>query len=115
MKVDKKIIYQVRQNLWRRDYRVRDVSDTALGFHLLVQGKFRVKVKMHGEIMDPKGVDVVAEVAKGSGAFKGQIKILYYTPGGTFTSPSDVFGLPTSKEKHGKKETGKKEGKKARD
>lgn len=35
----------VKQNLWRRNYRVKDVSYAGIGFDLLVEDKWRVEVK----------------------------------------------------------------------
>lgn len=35
----------VKQNLWRRNYRVKDVSYAGIGFDLLVEDNWRVEVK----------------------------------------------------------------------
>lgn len=105
----KEAIYKVRQNLWRRDFRVQDMSGTELGFDLLVEGKYRVIVNHDGM---GRSYDVIAQVSEGTGAFKGKFAIAYSTKDvHTTTLPSRVFGLPKSKGKYGKKIEGKKEGK----
>lgn len=111
---EKKIINVVQRNLWSRGYRVKVFSDTNLGFDLLVEGKFRVRVKPNEKRVSTEGVDVIAGVEEGTGAFKGKFRIVYHTNGGSHLSPSHVFGLPMSKDKtYGKKESRKKGGKKA--
>ena len=115
---DRKIINVVQRNLWSRGYRVKVFSDTNLGFDLLVEGKFRVRVKAGEKLGSSKGIDkfhVIAGVEEGTGAFKGKFRIVYHTHDeGSHLSPSHVFGLPMSKDKtYGKKEGRKKGGKKA--
>lgn len=107
---DKEFIKVVQRNLWSRGYRVQTFSDTNLGFDLLVEGKFRVRVKANEKRVSTEGVDVIAGVEEGKGAFKGKFRIVYHTNEGTHLSPSHVFGLPMSKDKT----YGKKEGKEGR-
>ena len=116
MSKSKDLIYKVRRNLWDRAYSVIDISDTALGFDLLVEGKFRVRVKSSRDQMLSEDGFVIANVQIGLGAFKGRYVITYLTrsqTGGTAIStnnPVHVFGLPLKKVEG--YETKKVEGKK---
>lgn len=110
----KDLIYQVRKNLWSRGWSVKDMSDSELGFDLLVEGKHRVKVvgRFDGEF-DGTKYDFVACAAKGTGAFAGKVAIRYRSMEEYLEGPADAFGLPTSKDKkYGKKVEGKEGSKK---
>ena len=112
MSKSKELIYKVRRNLWDRGYSVKDISDTALGFDLLVEGKFRVRVKSaRDKVPNDIGL-VIASVQTGLGAFKGRYVITYITPAIATNSPVKVFGLPARKVEG--YETKKVEGKKGK-
>ena len=112
MEKSKDLIYKVRRNLWDRGYSVRDVSEFGLGFDLLVEGKFRVRVYGGREKLPPEAGCALASVHMGAGAFKGQVVIRYITPELNTIKPVEVFGLPLSKSKVEGYETKKVEGKK---
>jgi hypothetical protein len=104
-------IYQVRQALWNRGYKVNDFSDSNLGFDLLVEKRYKVRVQEMGEYLAASEDYIVAEVSKGRGVFKGKVGVFYKTPKISTNVPQNVFGFNSEKSKD--KNYGKKEGKKS--
>ena len=112
------IIKIVQTNLRSRGYRVRKLSDTALGFDLLVQDKFRVLCIRQKEVITIKSdqdinFDVIAMVS--FDAAKRPV-IQYSNRDFGFkptVSPKEVFGEVKSKGKNeSKKIKGKSESEK---
>ena len=112
MSKSKELIIKVKQNLSNRGYAVRDLSDTTLGFHLLVENKYRVIVQKHkdegkcaGDESSPW--DTIALVSFDAAK---RMVILYTNAGEPSLDPRIVFGQP-SRRNYGKKVEGKKGGK----
>lgn len=100
MSKSKDLIYKVRRNLWDRGYSVKDVSDSTLGFDLLVESKFRVSVqKIIDERFDASKYDIIAVVTIGRGGFAGRVAIRYVGTAQSFDGPVNAFGLPANKSK----------------
>ena len=109
----KELIYKVRRNLWDRGYAVKDMSDTTLGFHLLVEGKYRVFVTKRGSaiVEDANARDVIALVSFDA----AQRVVIQYTGGnvdGLTIHPHEVFNTPRRSWNHGKEIKGQKASKK---
>ena len=114
----KEIIIKVKQRLWDLGYVVKDLSDTTLGFHLLVEGKVRVLVMKQpkdgqcgGDESSP--FDTVALVSFDAAK---RMVIMYTNAGEPALDPRVVFGEPSrrnyakkSEGQKGKKKSGKKE------
>lgn len=109
----------VKKRLWASGYRVQDMSASALGFDLLVEGKHRVCVRKEGTGLGDS--DMTAVVSFDA----AKRPVVLYTVAGVSDgsiSPQSVFGLPESKskdngnkkEKARTKSAGKKGGKKAK-
>ena len=80
------------------------MSRTELGFDLLVEGKYRLRMeKRIGEI-EADDQSIIVSISKGKGAFKGKTAITYRTPVMTTNVPSTIFGLPAAAKSKGKYE-----------
>jgi len=110
----------VQKNLWRRNYRVKDVSRMKLGYDILVNEKYRVEIKsMRGPSttikLDPSKFDVFCVIALNDFRDfiyylrdKKDIKLFFRSTGVIALSteiikkhftrkPQEVFGEPITK------------------
>lgn len=107
MPAKQKITDIVRRNLWNRGYAVKSLAEAGLGFHLLVENKYRVYVaSKDGKIPETAVREFVVAIVSFDAA-KRPVIVYVGTPNKSNPTvrPQDLFGLPTkSKEKtYGKK------------
>lgn len=101
----------VKRNLWNRGYAVKSLEGLGLGFDLLVENRFKVRVLE----VDKKGIvsedEVIAYVAIHTLAGLESTTIAYVGMVNNSTPtvrPQDIFGLPTSRRNKNHVESNKK-------
>lgn len=92
------IIKIVQQRLWSRGYKVKSFDVEDIGFDLVVNGEYKIKVERSYNVDVKKPIEDDLIIALVISTKADNYIIEWFSRDGLFVSPVDVLGLPKKNE-----------------